>query len=73
MSGVPYWLGSAVGKEILINGRRTILRDGYCVSDRDGVPNSDELILVTDAGAFNTRECNWEFTKKTRRELGWRT
>jgi hypothetical protein len=71
MSGVPFWLSNARGLEILINGRETILRDGYCVSCRHGVPNSDELILVTDAGSFNTADVGWEFPPKSRRKLGW--
>jgi hypothetical protein len=71
MSGTPYWLSDAVGKDILINGKETVLRDGYCVGCRSGVPNSDELVLVTDAGTFNTSDHQWELPPRTRRQLGW--
>ncbi|MFK4647247.1 hypothetical protein ABIF96_005821 [Bradyrhizobium ottawaense] len=69
MSGAPFWLGSAIGKEILIDGKKTILRDGYCVSCRIGVPNSDELVLVTDAGSFNTHDHEWDFYPKNAASL----
>ncbi len=69
MSGTPYWLGEAKGLEILIDGKPAILQDGYCVGCRSHVPNSDELVLVTSAGEFNTTDHEWEFPEKSRRTL----
>lgn len=64
MSGVPFWFNERVGKPILIDGRSTVLRDAYCVGSRyPYIPNSDELILVTDLGEFNTSDHKFEFLK----------
>lgn len=73
MSGTPWWVDKVKGKAILIDGVETVLRDMYCVGCRYNYPNSDELVLVTDAGHFNTLDCYWEFPKRIREELGWLT
>jgi len=68
MSGVPYWFNERVNKPILIEGRETILRDAYCVGCRYHSPNSDELILVTDMGEFNTSDHKFELPPLTRKK-----
>lgn len=71
MSGVPHWVNSAIGKQIVIDGKKTIFRGAFCVGCRIGIPNSDELVLETDAGNFNTRDHEWDFPTKVRKQLGW--
>ena len=66
MSGVPYWIGKARGKKVIIDKKiQTVFRDAYCVTDRHGVPNSDELVLETDAGNFNTSDHDWDFPDRS--------
>lgn len=64
MSGIPYWYSKGI--KLNINGKDLVINNMYCVGDRRGMHNSDELVVVTSKGTFNLSDddVKWKLSKE---------
>ena len=64
MSGIPYWYTKDI--KLNINGKILVIDDMYCVGDRRGMHNSDELVVKTSDGTFNLSDdgVTWKLSQE---------